>query len=360
MVYPVKQRGKMKSFRDSSEKIRHLLGAAKPFIQAPMAGVDTPEMAAQVAKSGGVGSLACAMLTPPQIIDAYAYIRQHTDKPFNLNFFCHHQPEKSDVQQERWKARLSGYYKEFGLDPGSVAPSTARAPFDETFCALVEELRPGIVSFHFGLPEERLLRRIKDAGNIVLSSATTAEEAIWLERRGCDVIIAQGAEAGGHRGMFLSDDVSVQQNTDDLLAQVLHVVSVPVVAAGGLADTADIRRVLDAGAAAVQVGTAFLFCKEARVAPLHRDMLKTDHPTVLTNVFSGRPARGIVNRFIEEVGPISPDAPAFPYAADLVNPLRQASEKSGSADFMQMWSGAVRKPHQMSAAELTASLCAEL
>ena len=350
----------MKTQSAKTIAILQLLGVEKPFIQAPMAGADTPDMALSTARAGGLGSLACAMLTPAQIVDAFAYIRQHTDKPINLNFFCHKQADKSAEQQARWKIRLAGYYKEFGVDPDNIAPSTARAPFDETFCKVAEDLRPGVISFHFGLPHETLLRRVKDAGNIVLSSATTAEEAVWLEQHGCDIIIAQGSEAGGHRGMFLTQDLSAQKNTVDLLPQIIAAVSVPVVAAGGLADKQSINGALSLGAAAVQVGTAFLFCPEARVAPLHRGMLQTDHSTVLTNVFSGRPARGISNRFIQDAGPISPDAPDFPYASDLVAPLRQASERAGRVDFMQMWSGDVRKPHQMNAQELTAFLCEDL
>lgn len=350
----------MKNRSGKTEKFLQLLSSRKPFIQAPMAGVDTPDMAIAVAQAGGVGSLACALLSPVQIVEAFAYIRARTDKPINLNFFCHPPREKSPAQQARWKARLAEHYRELGLDIEAVTPSATRAPFDENFCKVVEDLRPGIVSFHFGLPDALLLRRVKAAGNVVLSSATTAEEAVWLEQNGCDIIIAQGTEAGGHRGMFLSDDLSAQQKTADLLPQVLAAVSVPVVAAGGFADAPSIRRAIDMGAAAVQVGTAFMFCKEARVAPLHRAMLAEDHPTVLTNIFSGRPARGIINRLIRTVGPMSADAPDFPYASDYVNPLRQASEKMGSVDFMQMWSGDIRKPHSMNAEDLTSFLCAEL
>lgn len=356
----MKPRGQMKTRSDKTAEILRLLGSAKPFIQAPMAGVDTPDMVLAVARAGGVGSLACAMLTPQQIREAFAYIRQQTDKPVNLNFFCHHQGDKSPLQQERWKERLAPYYQEFGIDANAAVPAASRAPFDDAFCTVVEDLHPGIVSFHFGLPDKTLLQRVKSAGCVVMSSATTVQEAVWLEQHGCDIIIAQGAEAGGHRGMFLTDDLSSQKKTADLLPEVVTAVSVPVVAAGGICDAPSIQQALSLGAAAVQVGTAYLFCKEARVAPLHRDMLRTDSPTDVTNVFSGRPARGLVNRLMREVGPISPDAPDFPYASDYINPLRQASEKAGSVDCMQMWSGDVRKPHDMSAEELTAFLCAGL
>ncbi len=355
------QHGKMNlRSSDRTDKLCGILGTQKPFIQAPMAGTDTPDMVVAVTRAGGLGSLACAMLTPAQIHESFSYIRQHTDKTVNLNFFCHRRCEKSARQQAHWKARLLPYYQQLGIDINSVAPAATRVPFDDTFCAVVEELRPGVVSFHFGLPDEQLLRRVKGANNIVMSSATTAQEARWLEQHGCDIVIAQGSEAGGHRGMFLTDDLSSQQKTADLLPEIIAAVSVPVVAAGGICDAQSIQQALRAGAAGVQVGTAYLFCKEARVAPLHRDMLKTDRPTALTNIFSGRPARGIVNRLMHEVGPMSPDAPDFPHASDYITPLRQASEKAGRVDFMQMWSGDVRKPHDMDAEALTAFLCADL
>ncbi len=339
------------------QKITRLLKIGHPVIQAPMAGVDTPRLAIEVAKAGGLGSLACALLTPDQIREAWAVIKKETDRPINLNFFCHAQNEKSLSQQEKWKNRLASYYAAFGIDPDTVAEGPLRMPFDKDFCAVVEEIKPPVVSFHFGLPSPSLLQRVKKAGAVVLSSATTVEEALWLEQNGCDVIIAQGVEAGGHRGMFLTDDTATQTDTISLVSGIKRAVSVPVVAAGGIADAAAIKACLDAGASAVQIGTAYLFCPEARVSALYRQALETEGETVLTNVFSGRAARGFANRFVREVGPMSLDAPEFPYASHYVAPLRAASEKSGSHDFMQMWSGTIRKPHGLPAGELTGMLC---
>ena len=344
----------MKSWPD--QRALQLLGIQTPIIQAPMAGVDTPALAAAVSNAGGLGSLACAMLSPDQIRTAWAAMRLETDKPLNLNFFCHQQNEKSLPQQEKWQARLAPYYAEFGIDPETIPSSATRAPFDENFCSVIEELKPSIVSFHFGLPSPDLLDRVKMTGAVILSSATTVEEAIWLEQNGCDAIIAQGGDAGGHRAMFMTQDIGTQIDTADLLPQIVKAVSVPVIAAGGIADANGIRNALAQGAEAVQLGTAYLFCPEARVSPLYREALKSNNATVLTNVFSGRPARGIVNRFINEIGPISADAPDFPYASHLVMPLRNASEKSGSHDFMQMWSGKIRRPHNMNARDLTIKL----
>lgn len=329
------------------------LGVKLPIIQAPMAGADSLEMAVAVANAGGLGSLACAMLTPEQVRETWYAMRRQTGRPVNLNFFCHTQKEKSEPEQQRWRQILAPYYAELGLDPNAEINAPTRVPFDESYCAAVEEIRPQVLSFHFGLPPADLLRRVKATGALVLSSATTVEEALWLEQNGCDIVIAQGTEAGGHRGMFLTEDLSTQILTVDLLKQLSDVISIPVVAAGGIAGPEGVKNALSQGASAVQVGTAYLFCAEARVSPLYREALRSNGATALTNIFSGKPARGIVNRFIQETGPISADAPDFPYASQAVAPLRAASEKAGKADFMQMWSGMVRAPHEMNAGELT-------
>lgn len=345
----------MKTWPD--QKIIQLLGIENPVIQAPMAGVDTPRLAAEVSKAGGLGSLACAMLSPAQIREAWLWMKKETDGPVNLNFFCHTAHEKSGAAQDKWKARLAPYYAEFGIDPDTVAPSAIRAPFDEDYCAMVEDIKPPVVSFHFGLPAQSLLERVRKTGAVILSSATTVDEAIWLARNGCDAIIAQGVEAGGHRGMFLTQDLSTQTGTIPLVSQIAKAVSVPVIAAGGIADAAGMKPAFESGASAVQLGTAYLFCPESKISPLYREALETGTETILTNVFSGRPACGIVNRFISEVGPISADAPEFPYASHFVAPLRAASEKAGRHDFMQMWAGQIRKAHGMAAGELTKTLC---
>lgn len=341
-------------------KLLQLLGIEYPIVQAPMAGVDTPALAVAVANAGGLGSLAAALLSPAQLHEAWYAMRRQTDKPLNLNFFCHVVPEKSAAQQAQWQQLLAPYYAEFGIDPAAVPPSAPRAPFDAGFCDVVEELRPPVISFHFGLPSRALLDRVRNTGAVVLASATTVEEAIWLEHRGCDAVIAQGVEAGGHRGTFLDGDAGSQLDTATLVPRIVDAVSIPVIAAGGIADAQSARAAFALGAAAVQLGTAYLFCAEARVSPLYRHALESAADTALTNLFSGRPARGIVNRFMRELGPLSAAAPDFPHAAHFVNPLRQASERAGRIDFMQLWAGTRRRPHALDAATFTRTLAEQI
>lgn len=343
-------------------RLQDLLGIELPIIQAPMAGPVFSEMVIAVSEAGGLGSLPCAMLSAEQARAEMLLVRRRTARPVNLNFFCHRPPLPDPVREARWKERLGPYYAEFGLDVAAPAPVSSRTPFDATLCALVEELRPEIVSFHFGLPEPELLARVRATGAKIISSATTVAEARWLEERGCDAIIAQGFEAGGHRGIFLSDDVSCQVGTMALVPQVADAVKLPVIAAGGIGDARGIAAAFALGAAAVQLGTAYLFCPEAHVSPLHRQALRSarDDQTVLTNVFTGRPARGIVNRVVRELGPLSDLAPPFPLAGGALAPLRAASEPAGSGDFMPLWSGqAARLGRELPAGELTRRLAAE-
>jgi nitronate monooxygenase len=260
-----------------------------------------------------------------------------------------------------WRERLAQYYAELGIDPPVSQASGARAPFDSAFCDVVEEYAPRVVSFHFGLPDDRLLARVKGTGAKVMSSATTVAEARWLEQRGCDAIIAQGLEAGGHRGLFLSDELAAQLGTVALLPQVVDAVRVPVVAAGGITDARAIAAALALGASGVQIGTAYLFCPEATISAVHRAALLDENArTVVTNVITGRPARGIVNRLIREVGPLSDLAPEFPLAYGAVMPLRTKAEAQGSGDFSPLWAGqAFRLGRQLSAGELTRTLATE-
>ena len=336
-----------------------LLGIELPIIQAPMAGANGSAMAIAVAEAGGLGSLPCAMLDADKARAEIGVIRQRTAKPLNVNFFCH-QPAAPDPERTAaWKASLAPFYRELGLDESADAPAVNRAPFDEAMCGIVEACKPEVVSFHFGLPAKPLLARVKAAGAVVLSSATTVEEALWLEQNGCDAIIAQGYEAGGHRGMFLTDDVAGQAGTFALVPQVVDAVKIPVIAAGGIADGRGVAAAFALGAAAAQIGTAYLFTPESLISGLHRAALHDarDDRTALTNVFSGRPARGLMNRVMREVGPMSDAAPAFPTAGGALAPLKAKAEAAGSSDFSSLWSGqAASLAHETTAADLTRQL----
>jgi len=317
------------------------LGTRIPLIQAPMAGVQGTALALEVCRAGGLGSLPAAMLGPEALEQELSLLAERSAGPWNANFFCHSPPEADAAAAERWREALRPYYHELGLDPEAIKPGAGRRPFDADALALLERYRPAVVSFHFGLPEPGLLDQLKGLGIRVLSTATTVAEAVWLQSRGADVIIAQGLEAGGHRGMFLENALTGQMSTLALVPQVVDAVTVPVVAAGGIADVRGIRAALALGACAVQLGTVYLLCPEATTSAVHRAALASPASahTALTNVFSGRPARGIVNRVIRELGPISAAAPAFPLAAAGMAPLRSAAEQRGSGDFSPLWSG---------------------
>jgi nitronate monooxygenase len=330
-----------------------------PIVLAPMAGVMDADLVIAAAQGGALGSLPCAMLSAEKAREQINIIRQRVSAPVNMNFFCHKPLEADAASEAGWKQRLAPYYEEHGIDPAAPIYAANRAPFDAAMCALVEELKPEIVSFHFGLPEPSLLARVKAVGCIVMSSATIVREAIWLEENGADVIIAQGAEAGGHRGMFLTDNIAEQPGTFALVPQVVDAVKVPVIAAGGIADGRGIAAAFALGAAGVQIGSAYLRCPESKVSAPARVALAQarDDSTIITNVMTGRPARGVANRVMREVGPISPDAPAFPHAATGLAPLKAAAEKLGKVDFTNLWAGqAVRMGREMPAAELTRAL----
>jgi nitronate monooxygenase len=330
-----------------------------PIVLAPMAGVMDAELVIAAAQGGALGSLPCAMLPVEKAREQINVIRQRVAAPVNMNFFCHTPVEADPQRQATWKARLAPYYSELGVDPATPINAANRAPFNAAMCDLIEELRPEVVSFHFGLPDPALLKRIKAAGSIVIACATIVREAVWLEQHGADVIIAQGAEAGGHRGMFLTENIGEQPGTFALVPQVVDAVRVPVIAAGGIADGRGIAAAFALGAAGVQIGTAYLHCPESKIIPPHRAALAQaqDDATVITNVMTGRPARGVANRVMREVGPISPDAPAFPHAATALGPLKAAAEKLGKVDFTNLWAGqAVALRRDLPAAELTRML----
>jgi nitronate monooxygenase len=316
------------------------LGIAHPLIQAPMAGVQGSALAIACGRAGALGSLPCAMLAP-QALRAELEALHASGLPYNVNFFCHTAPQPDAQREAAWRAALRPYYEELGLDAAHVAAGPGRRPFDAESAALLAEFKPPVVSFHFGLPAPELLARAKSWGAFVLSSATTVPEALWLAERGADAVIAQGLEAGGHRGHFLSMDLTQQLGTFALLPQIVRAVRVPVIAAGGIADAAGVRAAMALGAAGVQVGTAYLCADEATTTPLHRAALHSEaaRHTALTRLFTGRPARGIVNRVMRELGPMSEAAPAFPLATAAMAPLRAAAEKAGRNDFTPLWSG---------------------
>ena len=344
-------------------KLNEWLGIELPVIQAPMAGAQASAMAIAVSNAGGLGSLPCAMLTADGLRKELEIIKVQTGKPFNVNFFCHAAPVADAGREAAWRAALAPYYRQYGIDPNGIPAGPGRAPFSSEFADVLEEYRPAVVSFHFGLPPADLLARVKSWRSKILSSATTVAEAIWLEAHGVDAVIAQGLEAGGHRGIFLSDDLSTQVGTFSLLPQVVRAVKVPVIAAGGIADAQGVAAAMALGAAGVQIGTAYLLCPEATVTAVHRQALKSEgaRHTALTNLFTGRPARGIVNRVMRELGPVSSVPPAFPLATSAIVPLRAKAEAEGSGDFSPLWSGQNASGcREIPAAQLTRELAARL
>lgn len=321
-----------------------------------MASAQGSALAIAVSNAGGLGSLPCATLSMDQIRTELAAITAATSKPYNVNFFVHQQPSPDAARDAAWRKVLAPYYTELGIEQSRIQSGPGRLSFGDEAADLLEEFKPPVVSFHFGLPSEPQVARLKRWGAKILSSATTVEEARWLEARGVDAVIAQGLEAGGHRGIFLSEDLDTQVGTFALVQQVAKAVRVPVIAAGGVADAGGVKAAIQLGAAGVQVGTAYLLCPEATTGAIHRAALKSDAAafTALTNVFTGRPARAIVNRLIREAGPISIVAPAFPLAASAVLPLRMTAEARGNSDFSSLWAGQnAAGCREMPAAELT-------
>lgn len=327
-------------------------------ILAPMAGSAGSELAIAVARAGGLGSLPCAMLSAEQIEAEVTAFRGAVDAPINLNFFCHESVPLTVEAAARWTDHLAPLYRELGIN-SEVSAGGGRRPFDDATASVVESLRPEVVSFHFGLPAPALLDRVRATGAMILSSATTAAEACWLDERGVDGIIAQGLEAGGHRGHFLRQDLEEQLPLMRLLDELRDITGKPLVAAGGIGNKKSAHAAFDAGAISIQVGTAFLLCPEAKTSAVHRAALRTDAETAVTNVFSGRPARGIINRAMKELGPMTSQAPPFPHAAAAMAGLRRAAEAQGAGDFSPLWSGEDRSDcAEVSASEIVSRLLA--
>ena len=347
---------------NTGKRFMEMFSVQLPIVQAPMAGSSDSELAIAVSEAGGLGSLPCAMLTPDQLRTSFRNILQRTSRPINLNFFCHRLPAPDALRERQWRERLTPYYEEFGIPSSADAALPKRMPFNDAMCDAVVELKPPVVSFHFGLPTKSLVERVRATGARIISSATTVAEARWLETEGCDAVIAQGFEAGGHRGMFLAADAAAQVGTLALVPQIVDAVKIPVIAAGGIADARGIVAAFALGASAVQLGTAYLRCPESRASAVHKKALETAHAdqTVITNVITGRPARGIVNRAIRELGPINALAPEFPLAADAMAPLRSRAESNGSGDFSPLWAGqAVAMCQEIPAGMLTKMLAEE-
>lgn len=346
-----------------TRRITELFGIELPVVQAPMAGAHDQRLAIAVALAGGLGSLPCALLSADAVrMQVRAYRAKVARKPLNLNFYCHVPAVVDAARETTWKALLAPYYAELKVEAKPVSAGALRASFDETSCALVEELTPEVVSFHFGLPEPELLERVRRTGAKIVSSATTVEEAEHLEAEGCDAIIAQGLEAGGHRGMFLSEDVATQVGTFALVPQIVDAVRVPVLAAGGIADARGVAAALALGACGVQIGTAYLRCPETSNSPLHRTALATakDDGTRITTLFSGRPARGLENRLMRELGAMPAGVPSFPLASGALAALRAQAEANGLSDFSPLWAGqAAALAREVPAGELTRAMVKE-
>jgi nitronate monooxygenase len=332
-----------------------------PILQAPMAGSQDHRLAAAVCNAGGLGAVPAAMLTPQQLEAQLHALQSATSRAYNVNFFCHDTPRPDATRLAHWHQLLAPYYAEMGLDPTQIPEGAGRVPYGSEAADVLEAFKPAVVSFHFGLPQAPMVERIQAWGGLVWSTATTVEEALWLQARGVDAIIAQGLEAGGHRGMFLSDDLTRQMGTFALLPHLVRAVRVPVIAAGGMADAASVRAAKALGASAVQVGTGYLCSDEATTSALHRAALQSPEAqhTALTNLFSGRPARGIVNRLMREIGPLSSVAPAFPLATAAIAPLRAAAEAQQRSDFSPLWAGQnASGARALPAADITQALIA--
>lgn len=358
LVVPDRVHAQNRSSNRAQHRLLDLLNIENPIIQAPMAGYVSADLVLAVSAAGGLGSFPCALLTPAQVREEVLKIQAKTTRSINLNFFCHETAQRDESLESAWRQRLLPYYTEFGIDSPAL-PTRTLPPFGPDTCDIVLELKPRVVSFHFGLPEKTLIDRLKTAGCTIISSATTVTEARWLEDHGADAVIAQGIEAGGHRGMFLSGELSSQLGTLALVPQVADAIRVPVIAAGGIADGRAIAAALALGASAIQIGTAYLLCPEARISALHRAAIKSGGETAITNVLTGRPARVLVTRIIRELGPYAAGVPAFPLPAAALASLRAKAESQGLADFSALYAGqAAPLARELPAAELTLTFAA--
>lgn len=312
-----------------------LLNIEQPIIQAPMAGSGTPALAAAVSNAGGLGSLGCGSMSLENLKPEANELRAATNRPFNLNFFVHSDPKESPEINAQTRARVTPFYEELGLIDIPVTGESPFDPFNADMLSALLEIKPAVISFHYGPPEPEVMKALKDAGCLVLCSATTVAEAKSLNAAGVDAIIAQGWEAGGQRGAFDTSFEDVGVGTMALVPQVVDAVDVPVVAAGGIADGRGIAAAFALGASGVQIGTAFLSCPEAQVSEIHRTALRhaSDEDTRLTRAFSGRPARAKNNRYIEVMAEHRTRFPDFPSMYSFSRPLQEKSVANEDLDF---------------------------
>ena len=336
------------------------LGLTHPIVQAPLAGGgDTPALVAAVADAGALGFIGAAYLTPAQIAESGREVRARTRRPFGINLFAPLPLPAPPGEVEAALARVAPFYAELGL-PHPTAPAVAADTFDAQLAAALDS-GAAVFSFTFGVLPAAAIAAIKARGLFLLGTATTVEEAVALERAGVDAVVTQGSEAGGHRGTFATDFEAAMVGTIALVPQVVDAVRVPVVASGGLMDGRGLAAALVLGAAGAQLGTAFLTCDEAGVPAAYKDAILTarEDATRLTRAFSGRPARGIVNRFMTEVDRAGGGLP-FPWQNALTRPLRSAAAQANRAEFLSLWAGqGVRLARRQKAAELVARIAAE-
>ncbi|MUZ75284.1 nitronate monooxygenase [Agrobacterium vitis] len=340
------------------------LGIRFPIIQAPMAGVSTPALAAAVSNAGGLGSLGLGASTVTQARAAIEATQALTDRPFGVNVFCHHPAQRDPELEASWIKHLSPLFAEFGVDsPAELAEIYKSFVGDTEALEMLLDTRPAVVSFHFGLPSPSQISALKNARIRTMATATNLQEAEAISEAGIDAIIAQGIEAGGHRGIFDPQAIDERLSTFVLTRLLVNNFKLPIVAAGGVMDGQGIRATLDLGATAAQLGTAFILSPESAASPGYRANLKSEKAGVtrLTPVLSGRPARGIVNRFIEHCEAVGSPLPvSYPVAYDLAKQLHAAAAKHGLEDFAAHWAGqGAPLTRELPAEELVKVLVAE-
>lgn len=350
---------------NASRQFLARLGLQHPIIQAPMAGVSTPQLAAEVSNAGGLGSLGMGASTVEQASQAIVETRALTKQPFNVNVFCHQPAQRDPAREAAWLQHLVPLFTELGAQPPKQLNEIYKTFLgdDATFDLLIEQ-KPAVVSFHFGLPPAHQIDALHQAGIYLLATATNLDEAQQIEQAGIDAVVAQGIEAGGHRGIFDPESADEHLSTAVLVRQLVRQTRLPVIAAGGIMDGCGIKAMLELGAAAAQLGTAFVPCPESAANDSYRMNLKNGRAasTRLTSVLSGRPARGIVNRFIRFAeAPGSPVPAPYPVAYDVAKQLNALAGKQGDHEFAAHWAGqGAPLARELPAARLVAVLAAEL